>query len=529
MDKKQIAIIGAGVAGLLACKNCLSKGFNPIVFESGPDIGGVWARTIKSTRLQIPKPMYQFSDFPWPDSVTDDFPTQKQMINYIHSYATHFNLTPHINFHSLVKQISYDGPSSEKWTSLWNGTGEAFPPEGKWNVTVENTQTATTKVYTVDFVILCVGRFKDVPNLPEFPAGKGPEVFRGRAVHSQTFAEMDHDAAEELVKGKRVVVVGFGKSGLDIARECSTINAKLPDFTTGSRKAGLEYPCTIVYRTDHWKLANWFPMGIPFMNILFSRFTVLLVHKPGESLLLSLLATLLTPVRWAFWKLAETHAKMTLPLSKFNMVPQHSLLKDANSGLIMYMPDPDNFFDAVKKGSIKLQKSQHFTFSEKGISIEDNKKEIEADVVIFATGFNGVEKIKNLFESSTFGHFITDTPRVGLYRESIHPRIPQLAVIGFSDGISALYTSEMSSRWVAALLEGAFKLPSINEMQKEIVRWDEYMKQATGEYHYRSFLGALEIWYNDQLCKDMGVNPMRKKGLLANLFQAYGPMDYAHI
>lgn len=146
MEKKQIAIVGAGTGGLLACKYCLSKGFNPIVFEFESHIGGVWAKTIKTTRLQIPKSLYQFSDFLWPASVTDDFPTQQQMIDYIRSYATHFNLMPHINFHSRVKGITYDGPSSDAW-SLWNGTGEAFPSQGKWNVKVENTQTATTQVY----------------------------------------------------------------------------------------------------------------------------------------------------------------------------------------------------------------------------------------------------------------------------------------------------------------------------------------------------------------------------------------------
>nr|GEV15805.1 retrovirus-related Pol polyprotein from transposon TNT 1-94 [Tanacetum cinerariifolium] len=36
---------------------------------------------------------------------------------------------------------------------------------------------------------------------------------------------MDHDKAAELVKGNKVIVVGFRKSGLDIARECSSVNA----------------------------------------------------------------------------------------------------------------------------------------------------------------------------------------------------------------------------------------------------------------------------------------------------------------
>ncbi|KAI3714195.1 hypothetical protein L1987_72791 [Smallanthus sonchifolius] len=513
MEKKQIAIIGAGISGLLACKYCLSKGFEPIVFEFESDVGGVWIKTIKTTRLQLPKVMYQFSDFPWPPSITDVFPNQQQVHDYIRSYATHFNLMPHIKFHSRVKGIAYDGRSSDAW-SLWNGTGEAFPPQGKWNVTVENTQTATTQVYNVDFVILSLGRFKDVPKLPDFALGKGPEVFRGQRIHSAEYSAMDHDKVEEFVKGKKVVVVGFGKTGLDIARECASAN-------------GPEHPCTILYRRDHWKLGDWFPWGIPLVNFIFSRFTELLVHKPGEGFLLSLLATLLSPLRWAIWKLVEIYAKFSLPIANYDMVPQYSVLQDISSGLITHMPNPENFFEAVENGSIKLKKSQSCSFYEQGILTEEDHTKIETDLVIFATGFDGVVKLKSIFESPKFGHFIAGTPRVSLYRETIHPHIPQLAIIGYTESFSSLYMSEMRCRWLAALLDGVFKLPNVKEMKKDIAQWDEYIKQASGEFHHLSAICSLEIWYNDQLCKDMGMNPMRKKGLLANVFEPYGPLDYA--
>ncbi|KAK9052123.1 hypothetical protein SSX86_028751 [Deinandra increscens subsp. villosa] len=512
MDKKQIAIIGAGVAGLTACKHCLSKGFNPIVFELESEIGGVWTKTIRTTRLQIPKAMYQFSDFPWPPSVTDTFPTQQEVHDYIRSYAAHFKLVPHINFNSRVKGMSYNGPASDAW-SLWNGNGQSFPPEGKWNITVENTQTSTTKVCRVDFVILCLGRFKDVPNIPHFPAGKGPEVFRGEAIHSMAYSAMDNNKAAEFVKGKKVVVVGFGKTGLDIARECASVN-------------GPEHPCTIVYRRDHWKLGNWFPFGIPVPNFIFSRFRELLIHKPGENFILSLVATLLSPLRWAIWKSIETYVKTSLQLAKYDMVPQHSLAQDIHSGLIMYLPNPNNFIDAIENGSIKLNKSPSFSFYEKGVLISEDNTQIEADIVIFATGFDGPKKVKDIFESPKFGHLIEGSPRVGLYRECIPPRIPQVAVVGFSEGLSSLYVSESTSRWVAALLEGKFKLPSINEMENHIATWEEYLKQVCGDYYHLSPLCGSEIWYNDQMCKDMGMNPMRKKGLFANLFQPYGPSDY---
>ncbi|KAK1437837.1 hypothetical protein QVD17_03637 [Tagetes erecta] len=500
MDKKQVAIVGARVSGLLTCKYCIAKGFNPIVFDLEPDIDGVWLKTMKTTRLQAPKALYQFSDFPWPDSVFDHFPTQQQMLQYFHSYAAHFQLMPHIKLQSRVNSISYD-------------TGETFESNGKWNVTVNDIRTGDTKVYIVDFVILCSGRFKDVPNIPEFPVGKDPKIFKGKAIHSMEYAAMDHDKAAAFVKGKKVVVVGFGKTGLDIARECAAIN-------------GSEHPCTIVYRRDHWKLPDWAPWGIPFTYLYFNRFSELLVHKPGEGFLLSLLATLLSPLHWGVSKFVENYIKMKLPLAKFNMVPQHSFAKDTRACLICYMPDSDDFFDAVENESIKLKKSTSFNFYENGISVDEDNTRIEAELVIFATGFRGEEKLKNIFDSSTFGHFIAGSPRVPLYRECIHPRIPQLAVIGYSESLSNMYTSEMRAKWVAALLEGAFKLPSVDEMEKDIAKWDEYMKQSSGEYHYRSSIGALEIWYNDQLCKDMGMNRMRKNGPFANLFEPHGPLDY---
>ncbi|KAK4340517.1 hypothetical protein RND71_041979 [Anisodus tanguticus] len=330
------------------------------------------------------------------------------------------------------------------------------------------------------------------------------------------YSKMDPKTAANFVKGKHVTVVGFQKSGMDIAMECSTVN-------------GVEYPCTVVIRTPHWNLPDYFPWGISLGYLYLNRFSELTVHKPGEGLLLSLLATTLLPLRWAFSKFVESHIKHKHGLAKHGMVPEHSFLNELSSCALSIVPE--GFYDRVEEGSIKLiKKAKTYGFSKEGILLEGQAEPIKSDLVILATGFNGIDKLKHIFESPKYQEFIagSDDSAVPLYRECIHPRIPQLAVIGFSESIANLYTSEIRSRWLAELLDGKFKLPSIKVMEKDIAEWDKYKKRYSYlKYYRRSCIGALHIWHNDQLCKDMGWNPKRKKGLLAEWFEPYGPLDYS--
>lgn len=112
----------------------------------------------------------------------------------------------------------------------------------------------------------------------------------------------------------------------------------------------------------------------------------------------------------------ESYIRSKLQLVKFGMVPKHSFLTEISSCLISTVPK--DFYDRVERGSIKLKKAQGFGFTKEGVLIDNEVEPLKTDMVILATGFKGVEKLKDIFVSPTFHTCIAGSPEnaVPLYR-----------------------------------------------------------------------------------------------------------------
>jgi dimethylaniline monooxygenase (N-oxide forming) len=83
--------------------------------------------------------MYRYSDFPWPDSVTEVFPNQRQVLDYLDAYARHFGVLNCIRFGHRVVGVDYVGVD-EGEVVAWEeraGCGEAFGDGvGEWRLMV---------------------------------------------------------------------------------------------------------------------------------------------------------------------------------------------------------------------------------------------------------------------------------------------------------------------------------------------------------------------------------------------------------
>jgi dimethylaniline monooxygenase (N-oxide forming) len=219
----RVAIIGGGISGLAAAKQLAAH--DPVVFEATPSIGGVWKHCVyRSTRLQTPRPDYEFSDYSWRNRDDPTFPTHAEIIEYLEGYADTFGLWRYIMFGAKVVDIKFLGGGGG-FTELWSGTG-GEPLQGKpmWEVGVATAGSDTVQYYQFEFVVMCAGKYGDVPRMPVFPPGKGPEVFRGQVMHSLDYCKLSEEETVELMRGKKVVVVGYKKSAIDLALECAQAN-----------------------------------------------------------------------------------------------------------------------------------------------------------------------------------------------------------------------------------------------------------------------------------------------------------------
>ncbi|KAK3516612.1 hypothetical protein QTP70_021935 [Hemibagrus guttatus] len=209
---RRVAVIGGGTSGLTSIKCCLDEGLEPVCFESSDDIGGLWrfketaeaehSSIYRSLVLNTSKEMTCFSDFPMPAHYPN-YMHHSMQLKYLRLYAEHFDLLKYIRFQTTVLSVRQR---------------HDFSDTGQWEVVTEGRDGHRgTQVF--DAVLVCSGSFTHpVTPLSSFP---GIDTFPGKCFHSWEYKD------PHSFHGKRVVVIGTGNSGGDIAVEISRVAEKV--------------------------------------------------------------------------------------------------------------------------------------------------------------------------------------------------------------------------------------------------------------------------------------------------------------
>jgi hypothetical protein len=187
------AIIGAGFSGLGVAAAFRRHGIAFDVFEADDDLGGNWYHGVYETvHIISSRKTTEYSDHPMPAD-WPDFPSAAQMLAYLRGYADHHQLRPHIEFRTRVQKVEPAFKDSD---------------DGRWRVTLHSGE---SRVY--GGVVVCNGHHWD-KRMPDYPGR-----FDGELLHSKDYKR------PELLRGKRVLVIGGGNSACDIAVEAARFAA----------------------------------------------------------------------------------------------------------------------------------------------------------------------------------------------------------------------------------------------------------------------------------------------------------------
>lgn len=109
----------------------------------------------------------EFPGLSYPENVTassSSFPSQAEVLNYIHSYADRFQLQKHVKLNHLVIRVL---PIDDE----------------KWEIIVKNLRSNTFETDIYDAVFVCNGHFAK----PFYPNITGSKEFKGEMIHSHDF------------------------------------------------------------------------------------------------------------------------------------------------------------------------------------------------------------------------------------------------------------------------------------------------------------------------------------------------------
>lgn len=461
-QSKNIAIVGAGFAGLSSAKVLSQLGHRVTVFEKTPDVGGVWSSTRRypGLKTQNNKGTYALSDLKMPRSYPE-WPSGEQVQTYLADYAERFGLTPHLR---LSTEVELATPT----------------PGGGWDVTTA----AGTEHF--DHLVLASGIFSR-PFVPPIEGVDVLEQLGGQILPAGDLHSLD------AVRGKHAMVLGYGKSACDITVEVSTVAAST----------------TVVARELLWKMPR------KIKGVLNYKF--LMLTRLGEGLFRYHAVNGAERVLHAGdSKLANSMLGSVggvttgqLKLEKLGLVPQGQFSDIAKSTVSLAT---EGFFEGVADGRIAVHRDtvvQRFVEKDGRACAElTDGAVVPVDVVIAATGwtqdipFLPQEVMDRLLDAN--GDFL-------LHRQ-IHPiDVPDLSFAGYNSSFFSPLSAETSAIWIGSMLGGNHTLPSREAMLAETRERLTWMRERTDGMHARGTNIIPFSMHNiDETLADVGLDVPRR-------------------
>lgn len=387
-EPARVCVVGAGPAGLAMARALKTAGLAFDVFEGNPSVGGIWSPDHAGSPMydsahfisSKDAPTSTFRGHPFPAGAAI-YPSHTEVLAYLQGFADAEGLMPHVRLSTPVE-------SAEQADDGWRvrAGGE-------------------TRDYTA---LVCASGTLWDPIAPELV---GAESFGGAIRHSVTYRSADE------VRGKRVLVVGAGNSGVDIACDAARV--------AGSVSLSL--------RRGYWFVPK-FIAGEP-ADVFFRKRDGLpaWAHPPDAAALLNLLVG--PPQAYG------------LPVPDHQPFASHPIM---NSEVLHH----------IGHGRIRARPAiKHLEL--RGVVYADGTRE-EVDEIILATGYRA--SVPYLPEG-TFDYAGGNRPH--LWMRLFHRTVPSLYGLGFIETNSSVYRlfdrgAELIAGHIAAKQSGSVPATSLD-------------------------------------------------------------------
>jgi cation diffusion facilitator CzcD-associated flavoprotein CzcO len=374
-------VIGAGISGMYMLYRLRELGLTARVFESGTNVGGTWYwNRYPGARFDSESWTYgyQFSkelmqEWDW----KEHFSPQPDTLEYLNHVADKFDLRRDIQFRSTVTAAYWDDAANQ------------------WTVTLESGQQATSR-----FLSTAVG----ILSAHTLPAIPGRDSFHGPAYHPARWPHTPVDFT-----GKRVGIIGTGATAIqaipEIAKQAAqlTVFQRRPNWAAPLHNAKIskEEMEQIKSRYDEiYALCASTPMWF--------------IHQPDMR------KTLEVPKeeREAFWEKLYAEPGFGIWLGNFRDIGTNEEAAAAISEFIankirQRVKDPKVAEKLIPKDHpfasrrVPLESGYFETYNRDNVTLVDTlndepiecitpkgirttKQEYEFDILIYATGFDGV-------------------------------------------------------------------------------------------------------------------------------------------